>query len=398
LRKHLIRNTYYTGSHFITRQDQEREQALRNAIQEYLDERWQDPTFATVDPQDVRQDIQNFVVKRPDLSWATKPYRLSLHDWLALYGSLIAVGALMLFSLLAPVVSAIWQGPPQLLWWSLGSVLLIYLAWPLLQKQLPSEPDGATTTSTPKAKQFSFKSWLLRLVLFSVFGTSLLSMVWNAFDAFANWPWAGVVFWGFLLLLVGSLLLLRRDERIPAAPIEPLSDKRIKEITVKEYHPVVNEMSVINVLKPGWIRPFFLGLTLRLVPLIRAFNYIPSVHTARWLQTDNGRRLVFIAYFDNTSEGYAHDFVDSTKRTRNLNLIFGHALGFPATRYAILDGGKDRRQYMLGVRKSQHLTGVWYNSHPELSITNVKNNRAIRKGLFGKVKEGEEVEAWLALL
>lgn len=397
LRKHIIRNTYYTGSHFVSKDDQEKEHQLRNAIQGFLDEKWLEPDFKEVDPVRLRQDIQHFVAADASLSWSLRPFRLVLRDWLALYGALLLVGGLMFFSLFVPVLSLIKNTPGVAICFSLGLGVVLHLTWPIIKRFMPSELEEKSKNDKQSDHDFSLKKWLIRLLVFLILSTSLTATVWNAFSAYSQWPWAGLLFWGFVFGLVILLMLLRRDERVPYAKVEPIADERVRAIAEKESQAVVNEMSVISTLKKGRIRPFFLGLTLRLVPLIRAFNYIPSVHSARWLQTDNGRRLVFIAYFDNTSEGYAHDFVDSTKRTRNLNLIFGHAMGFPPTRYAILDGGKDRRQYMLGVRRSQVLTSVWYNSHPSLSITNITRNRAIRKGLAGKIKE-EEVADWLALL
>src|SRR6185436_8946259 len=101
---------------------------------------------------------------------------------------------------------------------------------------------------------------------------------------------------------------------------------------------------------------------------IRPFSYIPTVQTSRWLQIDKGWRLVFIAYFDNTSEGYANDFVDSPPFILRVNLMFGHGWGFPATKWAIGAGGKDRKAYMDAVRRQGKLTSVWYDSHPALSI------------------------------
>ncbi|WP_103071392.1 hypothetical protein [Aquimarina sediminis] len=201
-----------------------------------------------------------------------------------------------------------------------------------------------------------------------------------------------------LILFIAFLLIgLRINESNPHIPVTPVSDQRIHEIVSKETFPVKNEMSVITPLKTGSIRPIFLAVTLWLVQRVRASSYIPSVHTARWVQIDKGKRFVFIAYFDNTSEGYAHDFVDSTKRTRNLNLIFGHALGFPVTRFAILGGGKDRKGYITGVRANQKIAQVWYSTNQTLGILNIKNNNEIRKGLFGKLKE-EEIEQWLLKL
>ncbi len=226
------------------------------------------------------------------------------------------------------------------------------------------------------------------------------SLILGVFHIFLHHPvtLAGLIVFSSFIGFVGLLLvLLRLDESIPYQAIEPASDERIHEITSKEFHQVKNEMTVIAPLKKGFIRPFFLAFTLRLVPIFRAFSYIPSVHTARWLQTDKGKRLVFIAYFDNTSEGYAHDFVDSTKRTRNLNLIFGHASGFPATKWAVGGGGKNRKGYITGVRAYQRITNFWYTTFPQLSILNMVNNQEIHKGLFNKLDD-KEIKEWLLRL
>ncbi|SDK85681.1 hypothetical protein SAMN05421823_103728 [Catalinimonas alkaloidigena] len=208
---------------------------------------------------------------------------------------------------------------------------------------------------------------------------------------------AAIVLGGFFLYLVGLLLVLRLTENQPYAPIPRQTDEQIYQIASRETYPVINEMTVIGPLKRGWVRPLFLATTLWLVRFVRGFNYISTVHAARWLQLDGGRRIVFVAYFDNTSEGYAHDFVDSKKRTRNMNLIFGHGQGFPPTRWAMLGGGQDSRKYMQTVRASQKITQVWYYTHPLLSITNVTNNHELRKGLFGDLNDAE-VSEWLLRL
>jgi hypothetical protein len=235
------------------------------------------------------------------------------------------------------------------------------------------------------------------IALATVLSTSLILAIIHIFHQSHLTQVGLVIFLGFFGTIVLLVLLLRISEARPHIDIAKVSDARIYEITSRETYPVKNEMSVIAPLKKGLIRRIFLAFTLWLVPFFRAFSYIPTVHTARWLQVDGGRRLIFIANFDNTSEGYAHDFVDSTKRTRNLNLIFGHGQGFPATKFAVGGGGKDRKRYIMGVRAHQKITQVWYSTHQKLSILNLNNNRAIRKGLFGNLNE-EEIKQWLLKL
>ncbi len=245
------------------------------------------------------------------------------------------------------------------------------------------------------------RSWINFIVLFGPLLLVLLvlamSIVLSLAAIFTHTIWTitglsifTLIFGGLIILL----LLLRIDESRPFESIKPVSYARIHEIVSREKHIVKNELTVVGAVKKGFIRRFFLAFTLRFVSLIRGLGYIPTVHTARWLQDDEGRRIIFIANFDNTSEGYAHDFVDSKKRTRNLNLIFGHGRGFPPTRYAVLGGGKDRKQYITAVRANQKITQLWYSTFPNLSILNIDNNHEIRKGLFGKLKT-QEIEDWL---
>lgn len=153
-------------------------------------------------------------------------------------------------------------------------------------------------------------------------------------------------------------------------------------------------MTVIAPLKKGWIRRVFLALTLKLVGLVAYFAYIPTVHTARWLQMDRGKRLVFIANFDNLSEAYAHDFVDSERRSMNMAVIFSHAFGFPATRWLVHKQYNHRSEYMKGVRAHQKITQFWYSYNRDLSVENVKRNRAFRAGLFKKMDD-PAIKDWL---
>jgi len=203
-----------------------------------------------------------------------------------------------------------------------------------------------------------------------------------------------IVFLIALLLFILMIVFLRISES-HRDPEQHPTDQHIFDITSKEKAIVTNEMSVIGPVKREWIRHLFLSFILQAVKPLRPNMFIPTVHTARWAITDGVNRLVFIAYFDNTSEGYANDFVDSENRSRRLNLIFGNGYGFPPTRFAVYAGGaSDRRGYMNAVRKNQCITSVWYSTHETLGILNVLNNRAIRKGLFGKMKE-DEIKDWL---
>jgi hypothetical protein len=227
-----------------------------------------------------------------------------------------------------------------------------------------------------------------------VMGVSLLSLLLSFFLTSPILSWIGLVFPAFLVLLAVLFVWLRFNENNSHIPNKPATDEWIRKIIERETNPVLNEMTVISPLKKGLIRRIFLGLSLRLITLVGYFSYIPTVHTARWLQLDRGRRLVFIANFDNISEAYAHDFVDSDNRSRNMAVVFSHAAGFPPTKWLVKRGYNHRSQYMNGVRVHQKITQFWYAFNADLSVENLKNNRRFREGLFKKM-EDDEIKEWL---
>ncbi|WP_114751069.1 peroxidase [Pleomorphovibrio marinus] len=230
------------------------------------------------------------------------------------------------------------------------------------------------------------------LMVLSLF-IALVSIWWNL----GSWVLLAWLFPFFIVSIFLLLVLLRKEENIEPPPIQVINDKDYLEIVSREKNKVVNEMTVIAPLKPGKFRRVFLAVSLRLVAMIRYFTYIPTVHTARWLQLDGGKRLVFIATFDNQSEAYAHDFVDSEQRSRNLAVIFSHVMGFPKTTWLIKRGENYRKDYMKGVRSFQFKTRFWYAFNTDLSVENLKNNRAFRLGLHKKMKE-HEIRRWLLRL
>ncbi|WP_228691240.1 peroxidase [Lunatimonas sp.] len=265
----------------------------------------------------------------------------------------------------------------------------------LIENFLQGHPGFQWTRRRVSGLRWDKVRMLLPLGLFALLmASSLVSLILRFFmDSKA----LDILAWFFPVFVLGMLallLLLRLNERNPHIPGSAAPDERIRDIVTRETNPVINEMTVIAPLKKGWIRRVFLAVSLRLVFLIRYFSYIPTVHTARWLQTDRGKRLVFIATFDNISEAYAHDFVDSERRTMNMAVIFSHAFGFPATRWLVHKQYNHRSEYMKGVRSHQQITQCWYAYNDALSVENLKNNRAFRQGLFQKMKD-DEIREWL---
>jgi hypothetical protein len=220
---------------------------------------------------------------------------------------------------------------------------------------------------------------------------------------------------GLLLVLLASPLLLallpvwavllRRHERrdVPDEPIPP-GPERLRELADLEDHVVQNPFTAIGFAKPGRFR------FLTMLGVLRAANYatrhifnrgsltrVKTIHFARWVAIDDRRRLIFASSYDGSLESYMDEFID--KVAWGLNAVFSNGVGYPRTRWLVLDGANDERAFKAFLRNRQLLTEVWYSAYDDLSAVNVENNAVIRAGLVrAEAPTRSEAEAWLARL
>ena len=208
-----------------------------------------------------------------------------------------------------------------------------------------------------------------------------------------------------LALLPLWAVLLRRHERrdVPDEPVSP-SRERLRELADLEDHVMQNPFTAVGVAKPGRFRFLTMLAVLRLVNYFtrHVFNRgsltrVRSIHFARWVAIDDRRRLIFASSYDGSLESYMDEFID--KVAWGLNAVFSNGVGYPRTRWLVLDGANDERAFKAFLRNRQIPTHVWYSAYDELSTTNIENNAAIRAGLTGaEAPSRAKAEAWLARL
>ena len=189
-----------------------------------------------------------------------------------------------------------------------------------------------------------------------------------------------------LVVLGAAYLFLRRLETTDPVII---LNKDIDQLLSVEDRIVQNQMSsVIYIKEPLWFR----GLVLRVVLAFIDFSAkylsnqgtlagIPSIHFARWVIVDGGRRLVFFSNFDGSWENYLGDFID--KSSSGLTGVWSNCVGFPRTRNLVQRGATDEQKFKAYSRDSQIPTQVWYSAYRWLSVDNINNNSRIRLGLYG---------------
>jgi hypothetical protein len=204
------------------------------------------------------------------------------------------------------------------------------------------------------------------------------------------------------LLVGGWLAVIRSKERKDAVAPPYTEFSHVSRLTQDEDRFVQNPMSVVNAVKAGPIRRVTLRLVLRAIDLAARYvatkgelGGIPSIHFARWVMIEGGRRVLFMSNYDGSWESYLGDFID--KAAAGLTAVWGNTHGFPRTRLLIHEGATDEQRFKAYARRSQLPTPVWYSAYKWLSVQNVNNNSMIRDGLFAPMTP-EEIREWLQRL
>ena len=205
------------------------------------------------------------------------------------------------------------------------------------------------------------------------------------------------------LALVWLVLIRLRERRdIPETGTPDLEHAR----DVEQYEDFVaqNPFTAVGFVKPGRVRrvamqTVLFGLDWTNQHIFNRDNLagVRSIHFARWVPIDDGRRLIFASSYDGSLESYMDDFID--RLAWGLNLVFSNGVGYPSTRWLILGGARDETAFKHYLRSHQIPTAVWYSAYDRLPARNVDANQQIRAGLATDLSGDESAVAeWLARL
>jgi len=195
------------------------------------------------------------------------------------------------------------------------------------------------------------------------------------------------------------LRLLERSD--PEIVIRP-DRQYVRELSVLEDHDVTNQFNVLGDVKPGLLRRTMLKFFLVLLDYSARHVYnrgyltrVRSIHFARWVLMDNGRRLFFASNYDGSLESYMDDFIN--KVGWGLNLVFSNGTGYPTTNWLVLDGCKNEQRFKDLLRRHQLPTEVWYKAYPGLTAFDLKRNTLIREGIERSALSDADLRRWIAL-
>lgn len=265
-----------------------------------------------------------------------------------------------------------------------------------------SEKDSINAFKEFKLPKFNvLKALIILFLIMSVSFTGLLLITGSLLMA-------GSMLLKGLLFLIGSIIIvllifviiLIVHEFFDKQYEKTYSDhERTKKFTETEDKIVQNQLTHLVEIKPGLFRLLTLKLVLNAISLLSKYIFnkgklgeIPTIHYARWIIIDNGKRLLFMSNFDGSWESYLGDFVD--KAATGLTGVWSNTRGFPKSRFLAFKGARDEQRFKAWAREQQVHTDVWYSAYPELTVTNIANNSALQKGLTHELTD-KEVEDWL---
>ena len=208
------------------------------------------------------------------------------------------------------------------------------------------------------------------------------------------------------ILVIGALVLAARAYLSYLAATDPVIIRRntehAKGLTDREDRIVQNQITTINYIKrPLWFRRLVVRSVLAVINIGARFvstqgtlSGIPTIHFARWVVVDEGRRVLFFSNYDGSWESYLGDFVD--KAHKGLTAIWSNCVGFPRTRGLFKEGAEDEQPFKALARDSQIKTDVWYSAYPTLTVSNINDNTRLRLGLYGDLDE-TAAQLWLRM-
>jgi hypothetical protein len=205
-----------------------------------------------------------------------------------------------------------------------------------------------------------------------------------------------------LLALPVVALVLRVHEARDSAVHRRPDPEHIRALTSIEDFAAQNQYAAVGFLKPGRFRLalarsviFLIDVGARHVFIRADLAGIKTIHFARWVVLDEGRRGLFTSSYDGSHENYMDDFVD--KIAWALNASFSHIVDWPRTRFLLFGGARQEREFKDYQRLHQIPSQVWYSAYDDLSAQNLDDNASLRSGLFGDMADAEAT-AWLRRL
>jgi hypothetical protein len=208
-----------------------------------------------------------------------------------------------------------------------------------------------------------------------------------------------------VLIVLGiiGVIQLRRLEKTDPELCSRTDPAYAAGLALIEDHDVSNQFSAMGSLKPGIVRLWTTRLVLVAIDYAARHLYtrgrlarVRTIHFARWVFLDSGKRVIFLSNYDGSLESYMDDFIN--KVGFGLNVVFSNGIGYPSTDWLICRGCHDERKFKEYLRRHQMPTQVWYKAYPGLTANDLERNVRVREGFDTAALSGRAADEWVALL
>jgi hypothetical protein len=213
---------------------------------------------------------------------------------------------------------------------------------------------------------------------------------------------AGVALAALPLLGPALLAICLKELSDPESPELAIPDAA-RALMAREDLQIQNQLTHVVAVRPGWLRSLSVDVVLGTIDFLaqELFKFgnlggISTIHFARWVRIDGGKRLLFFSNYDGSWESYLGDFVD--KAAVGLTAVWSNTEGFPRTLLLLFKGARDEERFKAWTRQHQVPTQLWYSAYPQLTVKNIVNNRKICAQLRKGFRSRRVAERWLARL
>ena len=171
-----------------------------------------------------------------------------------------------------------------------------------------------------------------------------------------------------------SLVLDQRARFEPLVPGDEIPAAAAGSPSLREDAVAQNQLTVVTVIDPadvGRVRAVMAAIdsyARRLAPPGSLLG-ISTIHFARWLLIDRGRRLLFVSDYDGSWESYIDEFAEMI--LSGLDAIWETSFGTPP------DGARDLPAFKRFLRSHQVPADVFFAAYPDETVLNVAADRSV---------------------
>lgn len=364
--------------------------------------------YAGATPQDVHARLRQALVSQFPWLLEAAPPRISLSERVVDIGRLFWFAIAAIFCLSAPGLILSLAMPTTRYLAAIFAVIVL-IGVLIFRKRAPL--PGAGVPSHFKLVGVLLRQTPLILILLAVYvvaatavGVIPVALI-TGLDARQalpeTWRWVLLGLASLPLSLAVMLLWLRYLERRDSARDAPVVDETMLAGMVRREDWIAqNHMGSVVLLKPGVLRAILvhaghlgLGLLLRVKATNGYLGSMRTVHFAHWAFVNNSSRLMFFSNFDHSWGSYLDDFIE--KAHPGLTLAWGAGVGFPPTRFLVLDGASHGRQFKTWALASRAVSRFWYSAYRDLTVDQIERQARIAEGLRKARLNPKEAQAWL---